>query len=1239
MRNRLRLFGRAWHLSLAALWASTVVSAPPLHAQGVTSRTEALKGRVTTDSGRAVVGATVLVTMAPSRIVQQAITDSAGLWAVEFESGTGEYLVFISAVGYRPYRRLVALSVSSPSLNVDVALQRDVGSQQLAAVRVQARRPRPAPDLGLARSPTTRDDEIDRLTGLLPPELAGNLSAMAVLLPGFTMGEDGQLSVFGTKGQVSTTINGIDAPITDVPRDAVTQVRVTTSTYDACLGGFGGAQLGVVVGNGPWLDGYTGRVTMDSPELQFGDPVARTTRRPMGATGVSLGGYGNLPGKGPNFNAGLSLNGGSSGIPSLLTASAAVLSASGVAPDSLAHLREALRTEGVPESVSGRAEGRHSQRASFIGSVLAPGRWLPGIRLQPRTSQLILTAFANANRLQTPGRGPSSLLTTGSESFTTTAQVNAQLVRWLGDYLVTEFDGSLGVAASRPRAYLDLPSGEVLISSVLADSAPALRTVAIGGLGRLGAPATSWRWHVLNRTQFYAGQTHRIKVCAESNLDAGTQGATKDFGSFFYGSIADLGAGTPASFSRTVGSKSVASGQWSGAFSVGDLWQVAPTFHLEFGARVEANRFLSTPATSSDVSSRFELRSPQVPNSVAILPRIGFAWRVGGLQSPPLLGGVGGIGSVSVPPLGLLSGGVAAYRHPLAAALLYPAMASTGLRTGPSRLFCLGDAVPLPDWPRWIRDPSSVPAACATGTSARFAEQAPHVVVFDRGFESPQSWRVNLNWSSALSRIHYSIGGSYSVNVRQRSALDLNFASRTQFVLGSEGDRPVFVPAADIVPATGVLSPVAARVTPNYGNVESLQADGSSRHRMLTVRLVPEFGRGSFQRALVSFSYALSHLTEETRGFGGGTTFFDPRALERSRGSADFRHQFNLAAAFRIVGGFAATASASVLSGAPYTPIIASDVNGDGLANDRAFVVDPVRTGDARLASGMRSLIARASDPARACLETQLNRPAGRNSCSGPWTASLNLAAYMRGIQVLDGRRFQASVTVHNALGGLDQLLHGASGLRGWGVAATPQDILYYVRGFDPSERRYLYEVNPRFGSTRPAETAMRAPLRITLDLSLELGEPFERQVIRHIFEPGRDGRPGQPLPTDSIRLIYRESTADIYRTLILQRDSLLLTQHQIAELERAGAAYSRKADLVWTEFANWAQGLGREYSARSIQRGLNRAYERINDIVRAEVPFIKRTLTPLQVSLAYGPIADVLRSPNGRIGWYQVLR
>src|SRR5215207_9184482 len=68
---------------------------------------EIVRGKVTDDSARALGAATVIVTRGPDRLVQQTTTDSAGLWSLKFEPGTGDYLVAISAPGFRAARRRV----------------------------------------------------------------------------------------------------------------------------------------------------------------------------------------------------------------------------------------------------------------------------------------------------------------------------------------------------------------------------------------------------------------------------------------------------------------------------------------------------------------------------------------------------------------------------------------------------------------------------------------------------------------------------------------------------------------------------------------------------------------------------------------------------------------------------------------------------------------------------------------------------------------------------------------------------------------------------------------------------------------------------------------------------------------------------------------------------------------------------------------------------------------------------
>src|SRR5690349_23783388 len=107
------------------LAATSAAAARPLGAQQPAAAPvpqgppETVRGRVLDDSGKAVVGAPVHVTRGPDRLVQQTTTDSAGRFSVRFDPGTGDYLVAVSALNFRPARRRVQRQGNERELTAD----------------------------------------------------------------------------------------------------------------------------------------------------------------------------------------------------------------------------------------------------------------------------------------------------------------------------------------------------------------------------------------------------------------------------------------------------------------------------------------------------------------------------------------------------------------------------------------------------------------------------------------------------------------------------------------------------------------------------------------------------------------------------------------------------------------------------------------------------------------------------------------------------------------------------------------------------------------------------------------------------------------------------------------------------------------------------------------------------------------------------------------------------------------
>jgi hypothetical protein len=192
-------------------------------------------------------------------------------------------------------------------------------------------------------------------------------------------------------------------------------------------------------------------------------------------------------------------------------------------------------------------------------------------------------------------------------------------------------------------------------------------------------------------------------------------------------------------------------------------------------------------------------------------------------------------------------------------------------------------------------------------------------------------------------------------------------------------------------------------------------------------------------------------------------------------------------------------------SGAPFTPRVEGDVNGDGHSNDAAYIFDPAAMPDPLVARGMAELLRSAPAGAAECLHRQLGTLARRNSCRGPWTGEMNVQAAFWPGQDHRSRRFTVTATLSNVLAGADRLLHGTRGARGWGQTADPDPTLLYVRGFDPDALAFRYGVNPAFGSgASTTRAATRQPFALVVQGRWTFGADPVRQPLTTVLSTMR---------------------------------------------------------------------------------------------------------------------------------------
>jgi hypothetical protein len=1029
------------------------------------------------------------------------------------------------------------------------------------------------------------------------------------------------ISVLGlNSAQNRTTLNGMAFGGAGLPRDAQVQVRLATSPYDPSRGGFSGAETAVELSSGGPFLLRRAHLTLDAPALQSGGLLGDPASQRFTAASGSIGSSGEAVENVWYYNGALQVARRSSRLASLFSVNDPALTQLGIVPDSVRRLRQALDAAHLPlDEVSGPANATSQSVVYAVRIDHEP--YLPGT-FDPAPSTWNISLFGNLQDDRAEAAAPTAAATTAGRNTALFTGGQANYSRYVGDVLN---DARMGVSVRHERGspLWALPAAVVRLTPDVVSEGGAAADLTVAGSGEMARTVHEWTWETINETQWYLrGTPHRLKVALETRLDgySRTPGENRA-GTFVFPTLAALGAGQPQSFSRLLSAPTRSGTEGSAYVALGDYWRVSPALEVLYGFRLEGNRFTSKPAENAAIASGFGVATSHLPNTIHASPRIGFTWtdqrstrQSGSSVSNYALQTTGGPTTIR--------GGVGEFRDALAPALVADVEPAVG--DGGTRLSCVGDAAPIPDWTAYRSTPETIPSACLSGATRQFTDTAPGVRFFDRDYTSPRSWRANLTVSRVIGPFSLSLEGIYSLNRNQGSMVDLNLRDAPLAALVTDGGRPLFVSTTGIVPTTGAVSPVEARRMSAFGPVLSMRSDARSTSRQLTVAVTPSDRR----RTYFSVAYTLGDVKEDARGFDR-PTFYAPFLRETAAGDLDVRHQIIAAIGAPLPYGMHLGLFGRFMSGLPFTPLIGSDVNGDGLVNDRAFIPAQSNTTDQRLAAGMADLLASGPDQARRCIASQLGRPAERNSCRGPWTATVNARIGILNHTSFTSRGYSATLSVANLIGGIDQLLHGSARLQGWGGGAMVDPTLLTVRGFDPSQSRFLYDVNPRFGSTRSAQSGVRVPFRITLDVNIDLGVPMEKQQAVRLLDPGRRNRETGRLSADSMVTLLQRQVPDLYTAILREPDSLLISPTQVEQLRAAQVGYRKRMDALWRSAGERLAALGERYDADAAMYTIDEATEQAWLLNRDELAELEKILSPIQMQLA--PWVPRLRQAIGK--------
>jgi len=520
------------------------------------------------------------------------------------------------------------------------------------------------------------------------------------------------------------------------------------------------------------------------------------------------------------------------------------------------------------------------------------------------------------------------------------------------------------------------------------------------------------------------------------------------------------------------------------ALFVQDKWQVNPRLFVNAGVRLDVPRVSGIPRNNPRLLDSFPQYFPAagadslttglaVPTQFNLQPRLGLTYDLFGDRRTVVRAGAG------------LFHGEAPFVY----------WSNMFLNTGRDQLNVVCDSTTAAAQNVTLNDtdvfdqvaPLGCGAASVPAANSFFFTQRDPVTGAEKSFRSPRTWKFNFGFDHAVTN-QFSLGGEFIMAETRNnySIRDINYRSNVTAVLTGEGGRPVIGTA----PATGSN---VRRIDPRFIQVlehdnrstgDYLAAVGSVRWRSERLDLSAAY---TYSRARddVSVSCCTSTTTYNLVEAGLNTN----NQLDGNFGASDNDrpHKVSLSGTWRAPGAFQLSLIWQTYSGLPFTPKITSDAdaNGDGIrGNDRAYI--PRNRQDISIdgnggGAGFGSAFQQDSTYAvldgyirdNQCLATQRGRIAERNSCRSDGRSLVDIKILKEIALPRAGHRIELTLDIFNVLNGVDHMLADISDrfdgiinwdLKGWGNVTTRRNSLMRIRGFDPTNNRYVYEIRSDFG-------------------------------------------------------------------------------------------------------------------------------------------------------------------------------
>jgi len=405
------------------------------------------------------------------------------------------------------------------------------------------------------------------------------------------------------------------------------------------------------------------------------------------------------------------------------------------------------------------------------------------------------------------------------------------------------------------------------------------------------------------------------------------------------------------------------------------------------------------------------------------------------------------------------------------------------------------------------------------------------------------------------------------------------------------------------------VAPGASRLSDRFGTVSNTLSD--LRNVASTVSWTFNRTHPFFDLIPLNVSYTWSYNRQQ---FRGQSVAFDPFAREWASGQLP-THAFMFSSFFNIKF-VSITAFVTLNSGSRYTPGVVGDVNGDGMSNDRAFIFNPATAADPVLASQMSQLLSGTTSLARKCLQASLGQLAGLNSCRTGWQLAPNINFGLidprKGLSFND--RIKVNLETRNVLSAVARVV-GLDNTILTKQPIPPDQTLLYVDGFDPTTQRFKYRVNQQFGTAPKYNTRGQTfqPFQVILRASAEVGGEARRPFVQVLGLV--------PLRRDSVLSAaelhdrLRRLASNPIDPILAMRDSLLLTEKQVADIQQANNAFLIRFDSLMKPVAEYVEEKGQKAEDRELFKRVGKAQAQVQAAMIDAIERVNETLNDDQRS------------------------